>query len=120
MKTTASGILLATFLIANPIAGQETETKKEPTRAERAEALASKMENMRDDYQDLLAECWGKGYYLYDGDEQVWHLSEAPDPESCKEAESLKDDYRRAYKKLLELARRRVLFEDIPPYIDRE
>jgi hypothetical protein len=123
MKTTAAGAGLALFLVAQPLAAQETEsqeTKKGPTRAQKADDLADEMEQMRDDYQELLAECWGKGYYCYEDGGQVWHLSDAPNAKSCKTAETLKADYRKAYKKLLKLDRKRVIFEDVPAYIDRD
>lgn len=115
MKTTAWGAA-AFFLASKLLTGQET---LEPTRAQKADALATKLQQMRDDYQELQAKCWGKGYYLQEPDGQVWHLSEAPDPGSCKRAGALKKDYRAAYKELLKLDRRRVLFDDIPKYIDR-
>jgi len=112
--TWAAGVLF--LLASNLLTGQEAE---EATKAGKADDLAAKLEQMRDDYQELLAECWGKGYYLQEEGGEVWHLSEAPDPKSCKKAESLKDDYRAGYKELLKLDRRRVLFENIPKYIDR-
>lgn len=116
MRTTAWGIALAFSLVSHPLVGREA---KEPTRTEKADDLAEKLDQMRNDYRELLSECWGRGYYLQEPEGEVWYLSEAPDPESCKEAETLKDDYRSAYKKLLKLDRRRVLFDDIPKYIDR-
>ena len=116
MKTTKWGAGLVFLLVSHLLTGQETE---EPTKAPKADDLAEKLEQMRDDYQELSAECRGKGYYLREPDGEVWHLSEAPDPKSCKKAEALKDDYRAAFKELLKLDRRRVLFENIPKFIDR-
>jgi hypothetical protein len=123
MKTAAGSLALAFVFATNLFAAQKEGCKpaKEPTKAEKSDKLVAKMEQMRDDYQELLAECWGKGYYLDEGRSEgpVWHLADAPNAKSCKKAEALKDDYRGVYKKLLKLDRKRALFDDIPKYIDR-
>jgi len=119
MKTTrwrTGGAALAVLLATNLSSGQEPS---EPTKAQKSDDLAAKLEQMRDDYRELQSECWGKGYYLYETGGEVWYLTEPPNPESCKKAEALKDDYRAAFKELLKLDRRRVLFDDIPKYVDR-
>lgn len=119
MKTKALGVILACLLAPSLLTGDECHKPTKPTKAQKADDLAAKMEKMRDDYQELLAECWGKGYYLQEPQGPVWQLSDAPDAKACKKAEALKTDYRAAYKKLLKLDRARVIFENVPMYIDR-
>src|SRR3990172_10028421 len=68
MKTTKWGAGLLFLLVSHLLTGQETE---EPTKAPKADDLAEKLEQMRDDYQELSAECWGKSYYLREPDRQV-------------------------------------------------
>lgn len=122
MKTAAGSLALALLFATKLFAAQEPcEHAKEPTKAEKSDKLVTKLEQMRDDYQELMAKCWGKGYYLDEGRSEgpVWHLADAPDAKSCKKAEALKKDYRDEYRKLLKLDRKRALFDDIPKYVDR-
>lgn len=117
MKTGVGATALVFFLSSHLLNGQEAD---KASKSQKADDLAAAMERMRDDYQELMAECWGRGYYLRGADGQLsWLLSEAPDWKSCKKAETLKDKYRAAYKELLQLDRRRALFDDIPKYVDR-
>jgi hypothetical protein len=117
MRTTVGAAAILLCLVSSPLAGQEID---KPSTVRKADDLEAKMRQMRDDYQELLSECWGRGYYVQEPDGLVsWFLSDAPDATSCKNADALKRDYRAAYEALLKLDRRRVLFDDIPKYIDR-
>lgn len=116
MRTTACGAALLFLLVSSSLAGLQTERA---AKDRKVDDLAKKLERMRDQYQELLTDCWGRGYYLYETEGEVWKLSEAPDPRACKKAEALKDDYRAGFKDLLKLDRRLVLFENIPKYVDR-
>jgi len=115
MRTTACGAAFLFLLVSSSLAGLQTERA---AKDRKVDDLAKKLERMRDEYQDLLADCWGRGS-LYETEGEVWKLSEAPDPRACNTAEALKDDYRAGFKDLLKLDRRLVLFENIPKYVDR-